>query len=733
MKRLSKLACAAMPFVVAAAPAAAQETGGSTVVITGITTAPATLAPLVGKTGTPLADLPRSVQLVPRELIDQQGGVLLRDALRNVSGLAEGGNYAFGFYDRFTARGLNLSFLTDGLPDTTSDLGGYIHSLNGVERVEVLKGPGSALFGAAQPGGSINLVRYRPGDTLSGAISTQYGSFDTTTTNASINVPLSSTVSARVDGEFLDSDGYRGLHNQTAEVYGSLGFRPAGHDILLRLEYHDLEATPDAIGLPFSPPAGSGLPAAVDKENRYYTPFAFADQRIKRAFLSDAWAVNDSLVVNLRTAYTDRDVDLARNAGGRLTAIGTSFGLTGRQLRAQTDEIHDFVVQAEPTWQFDAGSMPVRLLVGGELRRIDATTRRATADLPNITNIFAPVTPETTLGSLTFLCNATHSCNDAKLEARFYGVYGIGQIGLTDRLKLRLSARQDWFKTSAEGRSAIPRNPGSEHVCSPPQATTCAFVPGDPVVRKDDRFSWDVGVVYQLADAFSLFGGYSSSNYPIFNTEEPQSVGQVPEKGTQVEAGVRVTPGDWLAFSSAVYRTTRKNVFTILAVPDPAGTGNLSTAQVYSYRTKGWENDLTLRPLPAWTLTGNFTLQDPELTDYPQTPALVGNRVPSVPKRIANVWTTYAIALPGDGDRIELSGGARYRSAYWGDAAQTRKLPGATQVDAAAALIVDRFTVRAGVQNIFDKTNYRYAAGVGSGAVPGPGRTFFVSAAVRAF
>ncbi len=732
MKTIAKLACAIAPATLVCAPAWSEDPA-STIIVTGVTTTPLAEAPGVDKIGTALADLPRSVQIVPRELLDQQGDVLLKDALRNVSGLAEGGMYAFGFYDRLTVRGLNASFLTDGLPDTTSDLGGYVHSLIGVQQIEVLKGPGSALFGAAQPGGSINLVRYKPTDTLSGSASEQYGSFNTTDTTVSLNVPLGPTVAARIDGGYTNTDGYRGLKNSAIEFYGSLAFRPTGHDILVRLEYHDLNATPDAIGIPFTPPAGNGLPAPVNLDNRYYTPFAFADQTIKRAFLSDAWSINDSLTINLRTAYSDRDVDLARNAGGRLTASSGTYSLTGRQLRKQSDNIHDFVFQAEPTWHFAVGSMPVTLLVGAEARKIDATTRRATADLPNIANIYAPVTPETSMASLNFLCDVGHSCNNAKLEGRFYGAYGIGQIDLTDRLKVRLSARENWFRTSAEGLSVIPTNPGSEHVCSPPAATTCAFVPGVPVVRKDDRLSWDVGAVYRAIDAISVFGGYSSSSYPIFNTEEPQSIGQVPEKGTQVEAGVRVTPGRWLTWSSSIYSTKRENVFIILAVPDPAGTGNLSTAQTYSYRTKGWENDLSLHPLKAWAINGNVTLQNPKLIYYPQTPALVGNRVPSVPKRIANVWTSYDIGLPGDAGTFQLAAGARYRSAYFGDAAQTRILPGATQIDASGAFIHGRWTFRAGVQNMFDKVNYMYAAGTGSGAVPGPGRTFFVSGAVKAF
>lgn len=718
----------AMTIMLGAMPVmAADEAADPAIIVTAPSTTPFDLSPALDKTGTPLFDSPRSVQVAPRELIDQQGATQLRDTLRNVSGLVQGGQFSFGFYDRFVSRGLNVTFLNDGLPDTTSDLGGYVHSLTGVERVEVLKGPGSALFGTTSPGGTINLVHYRPTEKLSGSASLQYGSFDTITANASLNAPLGSGVNARIDGEFRHSDGLRGTRNKTGEVYGSLGFHPANHDILARLEYHRIEVRPDSIGIPFTPPSGTGLPASVNEDNRYYTPFAYADQTIKRAFLSDAWALNDSLTVNLRASYTDRDVDLARNAGGRLTAVGGTYSLTGRQLRQQSDEVHDFLLQAEPTWHFSAGAMPVTLLTGFEYRNISATTRRATADLPNIADIRNPVTPESSLAALTFLCNSSHSCNDADIDGRFYGLYAMAQIEITPQLKLRMSGREDWFRTFAEGRSAIPANPGSEHPCTPPRATTCPFVPGQPVIRKDDRFEWDVGAVYQIADAFALFGGYSSNSYPIFNTEEPQSIGQVPEKGSQVEAGLRVRQGNWLSLSSSLFRTTRENVYTIILVD------GLDVSQVFSYRVKGWETDLTLRPVPAWNIIANFTLQDPVLKDYPQNPSQVGNRVPSVPKRIGNVWTSYDLALPGEVGTLQFATGLRYRSGYFGDTGQTRILPGATMVDLSAALMHGRWTLRGGVSNIGDERNYDYAAGTGSGAIPGPGRTFFISLAVKAF
>src|SRR5208282_5507316 len=128
----------------------------------GNATTPFNFPASLDKTGTPIGNVPRSIQIVPHELFEAQGATMLSETLRNVSGASLGGQYAFGFYDRFTIRGLDANTLVDGLPDSTSDLTGIPHTLTGVERVEVLKGPGSALYGSSESGGTINLVHYLP-------------------------------------------------------------------------------------------------------------------------------------------------------------------------------------------------------------------------------------------------------------------------------------------------------------------------------------------------------------------------------------------------------------------------------------------------------------------------------------------------------------------------------------------------------------------------------------------
>ncbi len=427
---------AALTWAGAALADDASATPVEQVVVTAPRTTPLEQIVGIDKTGARIQDVPRSIQVVPRALIDQQGAIKLVDTLRDVSGVTQGGQFNFGFFDRVIIRGLNATYLDDGLPDGTSDLTGYVHTLTGVQQVEVLKGPGSALYGSTEEGGTINLVHYRPSDTLGAGVSEQFGSFGTTTTDAFVTGPTGlNGVDFRLDGEFDNSDGFRGLANQNTELLAALSWRPANHDVEFRYEYHNFHATPDATGIPFSPPNGVGQPLSVPVTNVYASPEAFSDQTLQRLFLSDAWTINDVLTINLRGAFSDRDVDLARNAGGSVSFTGGQYALIKRQLREQTDALDDFNFQAEPTWHFHTGMLNHTLITGFEAREIDGVTQRETADLPNIANIFDPVVTDPAISALTFKCDSGHSCDNARLSARFYGLYAIDQIDVTDAFK----------------------------------------------------------------------------------------------------------------------------------------------------------------------------------------------------------------------------------------------------------------------------------------------------------
>lgn len=165
----------------------------------------------VSKTGTALKDLPASVQVIPRALLSEQGATMLRQGVENASGVNVGGPDSKGFFDHFMIRGLQAQVYNDGFSDG-DQVNGVSHSLNGVKRIEILEGPGSALFGSGPPGGTINIVHYTPSSTFHFGGDIQSGSFGTVSNSAYVTGPTGvAGLSYRVDASASRSDGFRDL------------------------------------------------------------------------------------------------------------------------------------------------------------------------------------------------------------------------------------------------------------------------------------------------------------------------------------------------------------------------------------------------------------------------------------------------------------------------------------------------------------------------------------------
>ena len=326
----------------------------------------------VDKTGTPLANLPQSVVIVPRATVVEQGGTSVADAVRDVSGVNIGGSSSYGFFDRLTIRGMDARFYSDNFPDGDQS-NGLPHSLNGVERIEVLKGPGSALFGSGPPGGSVNVVHFAPSAVPGYGLSQQVGSFGSWTTSAYATGPTTIPgLNYRIDGLLAHSDGFRNLSSANYEVRPVLQWSKDNHVTTFALDYRHIERTPDAYGIVYfnGPPL-----SVVPNTAKYSTPFSFGNQDFERGTLIDSWWFADYLTINNRLAYTHRDVSILRNSGGTIAGIS----MTNRQLREQTDHDDDFTYQFEPVWKFHTGSVFHTLLTGAQIEWQSIDDNRATA------------------------------------------------------------------------------------------------------------------------------------------------------------------------------------------------------------------------------------------------------------------------------------------------------------------------------------------------------------------
>jgi iron complex outermembrane receptor protein len=665
----------------------------------------------VDKTGTPLANLPQSVVIVPRATVVEQGGTSVADAVRDVSGVNIGGSSTYGFFDRVTIRGMDARFYSDNFPDGDQS-NGFPHSLNGVERIEVLKGPGSALFGSGPPGGTVNVVHFVPSAAPGYGLSQQVSSFGSWTTSAYATGPTTIPgLNYRIDGLLAHADGFRNLASANYEVRPILQWNKDNHVTTFALDYRHIERTPDAYGIVYfnGPPL-----SVVPNTAKYSTPFSFGNQDFERGTLTDSWWFADYLTINNRLAYTHRDVSILRNSGGTVTGAS----LTNRQLREQSDHDDDFTYQFEPVWKFHTGSVFHMLLTGAQIEWQSIDDNRATAMLQSIGNIFAPVIPETSTAGLNFLRTTSLSGMLDDLRALYVSAYAVDQIDVSEQWKVRLSARQDhWYEQLTPlafvSSANNPLLPGRF------EANGTPLEPGTVQTRIDQPTSWSIGTLYKILPTVAPFAGVSKSYLTNFNSEATQQGLVAPESGLEYEAGIKFsTPDNRIILTAAVFDIQRTNVFT----------ENTTTNQVAfnAQKSYGFDADLQMLITPQWTVLANMISQTARLTAVPLTPAQVGNWPVGVPAHIYNIWSTYDFAIAGiKGFRV--GAGLSYNGATFGTTADNVWIPSSTVADAMFGYYAAHWDAQIGVKNITNVTYFTTAQS--AGGYVGQPRTFYAKAA----
>jgi len=248
---------------------------GSTATDTGYRADTATTAT---KTDTPIFDLPVSIQVVPRELVDDRQVILLQDALETVSGVvpfATGGSA----FDSPRIRGFEAfrNIYRDGFRGRF--FGNYIESTAHLERVDVLKGPASVLYGRMEPGGLINQVSKQPLAAPYYSLHQQFGSFDLYRTTLDAAGPLTEYQSLlyRVNFEYLDSGSFRDFVGaETVFVAPVLSWNLSDRThITLNLQYQHSDRVMDR-----------GLVAIGDPPRIAPIPFKVHAQPARRAWMT---------------------------------------------------------------------------------------------------------------------------------------------------------------------------------------------------------------------------------------------------------------------------------------------------------------------------------------------------------------------------------------------------------------------------------------------------------------
>ena len=652
----------------------------------------ATRASTASKSDVPIKEEAQSVQTVTPQLIQDYEVRTLNDASKFVSGVTQSNTLA-GTKDAFVKRGFGTnadgSIFRDGVRSNLS------HNFDATaERVEVLKGPASLLYGALEPGGLINVVskqpQYQPLTTLSGsAYSEGGGNLGVDTTG-----PLGDSGFAyRLIAERQSEDYWRNYGvDQHTLVAPSLSWTGERASLTLAYSYNDYTGPVDR-GTVFV----NGHPSSASYDKRLDEKWAQTKGITETASARFEYQLSDDWKTRLIYAWNnDRySLDFAQPA---------SLAANGNLLRAANGAHYDYETQYT-SWDF-IGSQEVfgqrhELLVGidhEENSQYRGKTYRNTNTRRNI-NINAPVygnlAPPSDL-------SPTQSNQDSDLDST--SLYFKDNWHLNDRWILVLGGRYQQFDQYAVQGLA-------PHVVN--------------LDKRDHAVTPLAGLVFKATDDLSLYGNYSRSFVPNTTVDDLGTTFD-PEEGRSFEVGAKYDLAPGLNLNVALYDIEKKNVVTTrtergLTIGEAAG----------KVGSRGVEVDLTGRLAERWDVVATYAYDHTEVLDDPSNE---GNRLTQAPKHSGSLYLTHHLLVPSNLGGWHLGGGARYVGERAGDAANSFYMSSYTVADAFLRwdLPVTGYQTRLqlNVDNLFDKQYYPSSANSPLQVAVGEPRTARLSATV---
>ncbi len=616
------------------------------------------------RTDTPLVDVPQSVSVVTRDLIQDQSMQSLMDVARYVpgAGMAQGE----GNRDAIILRGNSSTsdFFLDGVRDDVE----YFRDLYNIDRVEILKGPNAMIFGRGGAGGVVNRVSRQASWEPVREVSLQGGSWDNRRASFDLGGAVSDSFSARVMGVYEDSESYRdGVELERQGINPTFALA-IGDATVLRFsyEYFDYDRVADR-GIP----SFDGGPFRT----RDSTFFGDPDQSPTYATVNQGAATidhafNDNVRLRNRTVYADFD-KFYQNvfAGG---AVNADTGLV--QLSAYNNEQlrENIFNQTDLTFSTATGSIGHEFLVGVELGEQTTENQRMTG-LFNGTDpaIFVPATDPMVSVPVTFAPTATDATNRGR--ATIAALYVQDQIRFTPNWLAVVGLRYDSFDMDFTDRRGA----------------------GTRIETSDDLVSPRGGLVYKPAENVSLYASSSMTYVPRSGAQlaslTPTNAAFDPEEFQNIEVGAKWDVSPRLAVTAAVFQLDRKNV--VIADPNVPGNSLLVDGQ----RTDGVELGISGQVNDSWSIQGGYAWQDGELNEQ-----LGGTTLAQLPEHVISLWNRYDFTQSWG-----VGLGVIHQTEMYAAADNAVTLPSFTRVDAGVYYTLnERLRMQVNVENLLDERYY---------------------------
>lgn len=634
------------------------------------------------KTGAPVLETQRSVSVVTRDEIEDRAAQTLGQALSTTAGVV---GEPFGADSRFDSpvlRGFdmrNAQYL-NGLRLMRSQ-GAPSYDIYGLERVEVLKGPASSLYGSGTPAGVINMVQkhaqfkdaYEAGTGLPVDGDAEVF-FDA-------NKALTDTFAARVTGKLAKTEeDIDELTNKRGYLGLATRWSPSDATTIDFLGSYQKDSPITPAGIPFAL-AGQGNDedlrdlyagdASVDDSDRRMTNLGY---ELHHEFDS-GWALDQS------ARYQKFDWDYTGFYVSTLTAPST----INRGMIFQDEDTWTANLDTRVSGDLQTGVVDHKLLFGLDLRKYgdNTTTQFATSSALDISN----PTPAT-IGAITYT-----KTDDLTLEQA--GIYAQDELSL-DKWRATLGIRHDW--TDQQGTS------------------TNNFSGATIIDQQDSATTSNVGLSYVFDSGFAPYVSYATSFDPEIGTDANGNTLK-PTTGEQWEIGLKYQPTSFDGlFSIALYDLTQDNVSV------PVGVGVLQIGQV---KSRGLEIEGAAEIAMGWSVKAAYSYNDAE-----QVGTNDGKMPANMPRHTGSLWLAYDFAEDTALEGLTLAGGIRYIGERFGDNANTYELDPVTLVDLAAKYkVTEKATLAVNVNNLTDET---FVANCGSfGCYYGSGRSVMGTLTVR--
>jgi iron complex outermembrane receptor protein len=661
----------------------------------------------------PLLQTPASVNVVTRELLRDQQIIRVDEFLRDVPSAVKTSD--FRRPDSFIIRGFEVQardFRKNNFLDPTP----APRDMANVERIEILSGPASVLYGSGQPSGVVNFITKKPTDEAFSVGTFQFGNYDLYRVTTDINGPLlgNQNLLFRLNMAYESNDGFRDFgFSERFFISPVLTWR-IDDDTNITFEGEFLNARQRF---------DTGLVALGNRVGNLPIERFLGEPDDRQRFLEGRMSVffnrrinpDWSYRIGLYTALHDTEM-----SGTVPVAFGTPFGFPEELLFRQRQTLSPFREQyysamADLTGRFCTGGIEHKLLLGTELgffNSLDFQGRfsefAAPVPLPFPPFFFLiPTSPQNALAPVYGLPQPpnTPGLFEADFSQYRYGMYAQDVISVTDQLKLLAGLRYEIVDFRFDRRfDPVLFGPGF----GPTETDTNYY-----------RLTPRIGAVYEVVpEGLSVYGSYSQSFDPPPGGPVRTAAPLNPETGEMAEGGVKANLFDHrLSVSLAAFRITKQNV----TIQDAL----LFVTQVGEQRSQGFEASAVGQLTDRWSVISNYAYVDSKITDHPDF-TIIGNRARNVPRNTANLWTRYDLIQTAC-HTLGVGTGLVFVDNRSGDLADTFSLPGYTRID--AGVFYQRARVNAAVylENLFDR---QYYTGSVDALSVSPGAPFTVRAMV---